>query len=142
MTATQEFRVRNLDCDNEAAAIRRGLAGFPGLLDLRVYPRAAKVAVTFDADVTSQAELVAKLERLGFPPQEDAAGGGPPKPWRNPKVVSSACSGMLLLVGWLASVAGLLAVLVWGAYIAAILVGGYYFGREALEEAIFGGLSG
>lgn len=137
MTATQEFRVRNLDCDNEAAAIQRGLAGFPGLLDLRVYPKAAKVAVTFDAGLTSRDALAEKLGRLGFPPREDDGSGGPPKPWRNPKVVSSASSGVLLLFGWLASAAGLPAVVVWGAYITAMLVGGYYFGREALTEAIF-----
>ena len=32
-----EFHVENLDCESEANAIRRGLAGAPGLVDLTIY---------------------------------------------------------------------------------------------------------
>lgn len=137
MATTQEFRVSNMDCENEATAIRRGLSGSPGLLELRVYPKAAKVALTFDAEVTSGMALAEKLESLGFPPQSDAEPAGPPRPWRNPKVVTSAFSGVLLVLGWLAWLTNLPSPLALTAYVAAILVGGYYFGREALEEAIF-----
>jgi len=46
-------------------------------------------------------------------------------------------SGLLLLVGWLLGVAGLAESLSLALYIPAILIGGYYFGREAIEELIF-----
>ena len=41
-----ELRVANLDCDHDAAALERGLRDVRGLLDLQVYPRAAKLKLT------------------------------------------------------------------------------------------------
>ena len=43
-----ELRVANLDCEHDAATIERGLAGFAGLTELKVYPKSAKVALSFD----------------------------------------------------------------------------------------------
>ncbi|OGO27838.1 MAG: ATPase [Chloroflexi bacterium RBG_16_54_18] len=60
-----------------------------------------------------------------------------PKPWRNPKVLTSAVSGLLLLIGWLIGLVGAPEPISLVIYIAAILIGGYYFGREAIEELIF-----
>lgn len=48
MNSKLDLRVGNLDCEHDAGAIERGLQGFPGLLALRVYPKAARVAVTYD----------------------------------------------------------------------------------------------
>jgi Cd2+/Zn2+-exporting ATPase len=132
-----DFRVANLDCEHDAAAIERGLAGFPGLNGLMVYPKSAKVTLTYEPDETSPEALKEKLEALGFPPQEGMEMAGPPKPWRNPKVVTSAISGLLLVVGFLASLVGMPQPLSLVIYIAAILIGGYYFGREAIEELAF-----
>ena len=106
MATTHQFRVKNMDCENEAAAIRRGLDGLPGIQEIKVYPSAAKVALTYDERITSVADLSEKLENLGFPPETQGEDSGPPAPWRNPKVVTSACSGVLLLIGWIASAAG------------------------------------
>ena len=144
MTGTQlrdaaqlEIYVANLDCDHDAATIQRGLEGFPGLLSLKVYPQAAKVALTYDRDVTSPEALKEKVEALGFPPQQGRALAEPAKPWRNPKVLTSAASGVLLAVGWLLGVAGAPEPVSFALYLAAILIGGYYFGREAIEELLF-----
>lgn len=131
------LRVQNLDCEHDANVIERGLTGFSGLAIVRVYPRSAKVALTYDPDATSPAALEAKLASLGFPAQQGLEMAGPPKPWRNPKVLTSLMSGLLLLVGWLLGVAGLAESLSLALYIPAILIGGYYFGREAIEELIF-----
>ena len=60
-----------------------------------------------------------------------------PKPWRNPKVITSVVSGLLLLVGWLIGLAGAPQVVSTVLYFASLLIGGYYFGREAIEELIF-----
>ena len=62
-----ELRVQNLDCEHDAAAIERGLADFPGLLALQVYPKSAKVAMSFDPADTSAEALKEKLASLGFP---------------------------------------------------------------------------
>ncbi len=134
------FRVANMDCESEAAAIERGFRGFPGILGLKTYPKSAKVAVSFNEDTTSADALKEKLEALGFPEQEGrgmVARPSKPAPWRNPKVVTSAVSGILLLIGFLLTFASTPAVVSTIIYIAAILVGGYYFGREALEELVF-----
>lgn len=114
------------------------MQGFRGILGVKAYPKAAKVRITYNPSVTNPEVLQEKLESLGFPVQKGRGLAEPPKPWRNPKVLTSAASGLLLLVGWLVG-------FLYGApesistliYILAILIGGYFFGREAIEELIF-----
>ena len=132
-----EWRVQNLDCEHEGDAIRRGLQGFPGLARLNVYPRSAKVRLEYDPAATNPAALEAKLEQLGFPVLEGGEMGGPPAPWRNPKVLTSLASGVLLLAGWLAGVTSAPRFVSIALYAVSIVVGGYFFGREALEELVF-----
>ena len=132
-----ELRIANMDCEHDAATLERALRGWPGMVDLTVYPKSAKVKVVYDADTVTPEALRHKLVESGFPPQEGREASGPPKPWQNPKVITSVAAGILLLVGWLLSLAGgpeLISTLL---YVAAILSGGYYFGREAIEELIF-----
>lgn len=61
----------------------------------------------------------------------------PPAPWSNPKVLTSVSSGALILAAWLAGLAGIDETTSTIIYIIAALAGGYYFGREALEEFLF-----
>lgn len=134
---TLELRVGNLDCEHDAAAIERGLSGFNGLDTLKVYPKSAKVKLAYDPAVTDTDALKGKLESLGFPAQSGLEMPAQPKPWRNPKVLTAAASGVLLLIGWLIGLAGAPEMVSFIIYIAAILIGGYYFGREAIEALIF-----
>lgn len=136
-TKQLELRVANLDCEHDADAIQRGLQGFTGLTDLKVYPKSAKVALTYDPALTKPDVLKEKLEALGFPAQKGMEMAEQPKPWRNPKVLTSVASGVLLLIGWLIGLAGVPEIVSTVIYIAATLIGGYYFGREAIEELIF-----
>lgn len=136
-TKQLELRVANLDCEHDADAIERGLQGLPGIAELKVYPKSAKVAITYDPNATKPETLKEKLESLGFPPQKGMEMAEQPKPWRNPKVLTSVASGVLLLIGWLIGLAGAAEIVSTVIYIAAILIGGYYFGREAIEELIF-----
>ncbi len=136
-TKQLEIRVANLDCEHDAAAIERGLAGFTGLAELKIYPKSAKVALSFDPAQTNPDALKEKLESLGFPPQMGMKIAEQPKPWKNPKVLTSAASGVLLLIGWIIGLVGVPEIVSTVIYIAAILIGGYYFGREAIEELIF-----
>ena len=132
-----ELRVGNLDCEHDANNIERGLAGFTGLTDLKVYFKSAKVALTYDPSLTQPDALKEKLESLGFPPQKGMEMAEQPKPWRNPKVLTSVASGILLLIGWLIGLASAAEIVSTIIYIAATLIGGYYFGREAIEELIY-----
>lgn len=132
-----EVRVANLDCEHDAANIERGLAGIAGIVGLKVYPKSAKVALTYDPDLTNPNALKQKLDALGFPPQKGMEMAEQVKPWRNPKVLTSVASGILLLAGWLLGLAGATVLISTIIFIAAIVIGGYYFGREAIEELIF-----
>jgi len=138
MTEQQiELRVANLDCDHDAAMIERGLQSLKGILTLKVYPKAAKVSIIYDPSSIEPNLLKEKLKSLGFPAQKGSEMAEPPKPWRNPKVLTSVASGILLMAGWLISLTGAPEVVSTGIYIVAILTGGYFFGREAFEELIF-----
>ena len=132
-----EFRVQNLDCEHDADAIERGLKGFPGLVELHIYPKSAKVRLGFDPYATDADVIRRKLEQLGFPAQEGLEMAGPPVPWCNPKVLTSVASGLLLLAGWLVRRVGAPELVSIALYALAIVVGGYFFGREALEELVF-----
>lgn len=52
-------------------------------------------------------------------------------------MLTSAASGVLLLAGWLIGLAGAPEMGSTAIYVVAIVTGGYYFGREAIEELIF-----
>ncbi len=131
------LRVGNLDCEHDAAALKRSLDGFPGLIDLEIYPKAAKVVITYDDGVTDENAIREKLDAAGFPPARGLSLPQPPKPWRNLKVILSVISGVLLALGFLLGFTPAPALVSDALYVAAILIGGYYFGREAIEELIF-----
>ena len=135
-TETLDLRVRNLDCENDARAIERAMRPRTGVQSLRVMPKAGRVTVSFDPAVVSGSALREQLAASGFPPRDLSADTGRPTPWRNPKVVTSALAGLLVLAGWLLSTI-LPEPVSLAAYIAAMLIGGYYFGREGLEELLF-----
>lgn len=139
MRNSQQFEVRvaNLDCDHDAALIERGLRGMRGLVDLQVLPRAAKLKLTYDPSLVDVRTLKAQLRHLGFPAQEGHAAPERPRVWRDPKVLTSAASGVVLLVAWLAERAGAPTVATLTSYLVSAVLGGWFFGREALEELIF-----
>ena len=132
-----ELRVANLDCESDAAKIERGLRRLPGVAELTVYPKAAKVSLRYDRAATTPEAVRDALRDLGFPAQAGRTAAEVPRPWKNPKVLASIASGVLLLAGWLAARAGAAGAASTALYVAALLVGGYYFGREALEELVF-----
>jgi Cd2+/Zn2+-exporting ATPase len=91
---TLDVRVANLDCDADAARVRRALSDAAGVTALTVYPKAARLAIRFDRGKTSADALEGRLRDAGFPPQSTAESAGVPRPWKNPKVVTSALSGL------------------------------------------------
>lgn len=127
-----EVRVRHLDCENEAAKIEAGLRGHDGVVEVRTFPKAGKVALTFEPSKTSREALEGALTSLGFPVARDAEHEAPGL-W-GPKVLASIASGVLLAIGW-----GLSRTLTvrWPGAVSlalAILIGGYFFALEGLEK--------
>lgn len=130
-TTRFEVRVQHFDCENEAAKIEAGLRGHPGVVEVRTFAKAGKVALSFEPGKTSREAIERALTSLGFPvakeAEHEAAGL-----W-NPKVLTSVASGVLLALGW--GLSHTLAV-GWPSLVAfglAILVGGYFFARAGLE---------
>ncbi|HKR64255.1 MAG TPA: cation-translocating P-type ATPase [Thermoanaerobaculia bacterium] len=132
-----QLRVAHLDCDSDAAAIRRGLERVEGISDLQVYPKAAKVALRFDEKRVSADAIKTSLRDLGFPVHEGPGMAETPKPWKNPKVITSVASGVLLLAGWLIGRAGASETVTLAIYIVSAVIGAYYFAREAVEDLLF-----
>lgn len=135
MSASKEHvvRVRNLDCENEAAQIDRDLRQVAGVIDVTTYPKSAKVVVRYDPSVTSGETLDGTLAGLGFPVMQGVEEEPALRWWRAPKVLASLGSGALLLAAWVAGLFGAGAASI-AIGVAAMLVGGYYFGREGLEK--------
>ena len=131
------LRVAHLDCENEAKAIERGLSNGDGIVELTVLPKSARVELVIDTEKTSADAVKATLRELGFPPLDGRHLPSPPKPWKNPKVITSVLSGLLLALGWLLGTVGISETVQWGIYLAAVGIGGYYFGREALEALLY-----
>ncbi len=74
---------------------------------------------------------------MACPSCDAVASGQPmPPPWRNPQVVTSALSGILLAFGFLGSMLGLSGELATGVYLLAVLIGGWYFIREGIETLL------
>ena len=126
--------VAHLDCENEAGAIRRGLADAAGIQEVNIYAKAGKVDVAFAPGETTRAAVLARLAALGFPAQRDPTEDVTVPPWRNVKVLASAASGLLLLVAWISGLLGAPRTLTVGTDLAALGVGAYFFAREALEK--------
>ncbi len=131
------YRVANLDCEHDADVLRRKLRGLEGLQDLRIYPGAGRVVLRYDRDRLTPQDLERILEEAGFPVRELGEAQLPP-PWKNPKVLTSAASGLLLALGWLAERAGLPAPLPLLLYLASLGSGAAFFGREGIEGLLFG----
>ena len=131
-----DVRVGNLDCESDAARIHRALEHQPGVQAVAVYPRAARVSVRFKPDDISSDALREQLRELGFPPLASTTAPTAPRPWKNLKVIASALSGLLLLAGWLGSRAGASENLTGFVFVASLIIGAYYFAREAIEELV------
>ncbi|MDQ7054310.1 MAG: HAD-IC family P-type ATPase [candidate division KSB1 bacterium] len=129
-----EWRLQNLDCENEARKIRRHLEALPGLRDLKIYSASGKIACTLDEQQLTPDQLKDKLEALGFPVLAAREMAALPKVWQNPKVITSALSGVLLGATYALQSSGLLSTIpAYVLYGLAVLVGGFFFMREAAE---------
>lgn len=135
--ARLDVRVANLDCESDAHRLERRLGDLPGVRGLVVHPNAARVEVAYDPAETSDDRLKDALRDLGFAPQEGFRAPEMPKPWRNAKVLTSVASGLLLLAGWIAGKVGAPPTIETAIYLVSLVVGAYFFAREAGEELFF-----
>ncbi len=134
-SARVEFRVQHFDCENEAAKIQAGLRTHEGLLEIQTYAKAGKVALVFDPAKTDGKRLEHALASLGFPAAAPSDDDAPPSLW-SPKVLAPVLSGVLLLAGWILSKWTAVWWLPVALYVGAMVIGGYFFAREAVEKLV------
>lgn len=135
-TERLEVSVANLDCDHDAAALRRAMEADAGIESIEVRPTSGSVTLRFDPRRTTAEALRGRLAQAGFPPRSGRGIERPPPPWRNAKVVTSAASGLLLLAGWILGLVGAPSEVSVALYLGAIGIGGYFFGSEAARELL------
>lgn len=75
-----ELYVANLDCDMMLLPCSADLQSTAGLVDLAVYPKSAKVRLTYDPAVVTPAALRETLAGTGFPVRARRASRSTPHP--------------------------------------------------------------
>ncbi len=130
-------RVANLDCERDAGRLERSLRPAAGILQVTAHPGGGRVEVDYDPRTITHEAVAALLREAGFPPATASGRPAAPRPWRNPKVIASVASGVLLLAGWLLEGARAPQPVATALILASLITGGYFFGREAIEDLLF-----
>jgi len=133
-----EWRIANLDCENDATKIKRTLQTVKGVDKLKIFPKSAKISFTLDTKLNTEADVKEKLIEAGFPASIKREIAKPPKVYKNPKVITSVISGLILGITYFLETQSMVPVFLAPIFYAAgIVIGGYFFTKEAIEE-LFG----
>jgi len=103
------FTVPDMDCASCAGKVESGLDGVAGVTAYETQPTTGRVRVTYDADATSQSDVVAAIEGAGYEVADvesdgddghdhdggDAASGV----WRSSRAIETAISAVFLAAG-------------------------------------------
>jgi len=69
------FRIPSLDCGEELALIRTGLASLDGIVSLAPNYLSRSLSVEYLADRITPAQITDRLTKIGFPAEEPADNG-------------------------------------------------------------------
>ena len=125
-----EFFIPEMDCDEEIALIRAKLGALPGVDDLAFNLVAQKLTVMHR---TTPEALAAALREIRMTPRTEKAEEPPPLSFwqRRQRLLLTAVSGLLTLLGFALALAGVSRAVSWPLYGAAILAGGWLVARKA-----------
>jgi len=105
VSARRFFRVPEMDCAHEAAALRKALEPLDGVLGLQCDPARRRVAVLYDPARRREADLVKAIEGTGMRALPwDEAKKSPPSD--RLETAAALVSGAALLAGFLAALVG------------------------------------
>lgn len=130
------FRVEGLDCADCAVHLEEALRRLPGVIEVGVDFSTARLRLTSDAGVQVHPEVERVVTRMGYslrPETDSTPTEGKSRwlerVWRKRRDLTTVASGMLIAVAvgmrWLGGSEAAVA----AAYVAAILVGGFYIAR-------------
>jgi len=130
-----------MDCADCAAKLEKTVALQQGVLETNVNFTTAKMRVTFDATQTDLERISRIGQELGYGMTVDTnqtqSRRSPKRWWRRTRDVSTAFSGLMVMMGLLFGHLGFPTVSV-GFYALGILVGGYQVARNGIAAFVSG----
>jgi len=130
------IRVHEMDCQDEVSSIEGKLRMLPGIASWQVNLLERSVRIQFDPKTLAPDAILAAIRSLGMSPSL-ASQAATRIPWcRDPLLLSTVASGILLGSALLADWRGATLPLSMGLYAAALLAGGWTTARKAVRAAL------
>ena len=126
------LRIDGMDCPTCATVIEHALSRMDGVLDASVSYAAERLRLEFDSKKVERSVIVRRIQALGYAVLEEGHEAG----WftEHRELIFSGVAGLLLLVGWLAGLAGAPRSLSLGLLLGAYAAGGFYTLRDAWQS--------
>jgi len=128
----ENLRIDGMDCATCATVIEHALQRTDGVLEASVSYAAERLRLEFDSETITRDAIVRRIAALGYGVLEEGHAAG----WfaEHRELILSGVSGLLLLVGWLAALAGAPGALSLGLLLGAYAAGGFYTLRDAWQS--------
>ena len=128
----ESLRIDGMDCATCATVIEHALQRTDGVLEASVSYAAERLRLEYDSEKTARQAIVRRIEALGYGVLEE----GPEAGWfaEHRELIFSGVSGLLLLIGWLAGLAGAPHAFSLGLLLGAYAAGGFYTLRDAWQS--------
>ncbi len=127
----ESLRIDGMDCPTCATVIEHALQRTDGVLEASVSYAAERLRLEYDREKIEHAAVVRRIAALGYGVLEEGRAAG----WfaEHRELIFSGTAGLLLLLGWLAGLAGLPGALSLGLLLGAYAAGGFYTLRDAWQ---------
>ena len=128
----ENLRIDGMDCATCATVIEHALQRTEGVLEASVSYAAERLRLEFDSETITRDAIVRRIAALGYGVLEEGHAAG----WfaEHRELILSGVSGLLLLIGWLAALAGAPGALSLGLLLGAYAAGGFYALRDAWQS--------
>jgi Cd2+/Zn2+-exporting ATPase len=128
----ENLRIDGMDCPTCAVVIEHALQRTDGVLEASVSYAAERLRLEYDSEKIARAAITQRIQALGYAVLEEGHEAG----WfaEHRELIFSGVSGLLLLIGWLAGLAGAPYAFSLGLLLGAYAAGGFYTLRDAWQS--------
>ena len=128
----ENLRIDGMDCPTCATVIEHALQRVDGVLEASVSYTAERLRLEYNSEKIDRPAIVRRIQVLGYAVLEEGHEAG----WfaGHRELIFSGIAGLLLLVGWLAGLAGAPRGLSLGLLLGAYVAGGFYTLRDAWQS--------